>query len=159
MTRNVVFGLSTFVAVAVAMISTNAEEKKKELSKTDQLLVRAQKICPVSGKDLDAMGGPVRAEVEDRTIFLCCRGCFGQKLSKEHWATMDANLMAAQEKCPVMGKPLPKRPAMTVVEKRAVFVCCPPCTKKIEADPKKYLAAVDRLLEANLARKEKPGAQ
>lgn len=154
MTRIVVFGLASFVAATAAVISTSAEEKKAELSETNRLLARAQKICPVSGKNLDSMGGPIKAEVDGRTVFLCCQGCFKGKVQKEHWAQVNANLISAQGKCPVMGKPLPEKPASIVVEKRIVFVCCPPCTKKIEADSKRYLAAVDKLLEANLAREE-----
>ena len=150
MRRSVVFGLAALIAVAAVAVSTSAADKQAKLSKTDRLLVQAQKICPVSGKDLESMGGPVKTEVQEMTIFLCCKGCVGQKFSKEHWAKLHVNLIGAQEKCPVMGKPLPKRPAMAVVEKRAVFVCCRPCTKKIEADSKKYLAVVDKFLEENL---------
>ena len=31
--------------------------------------------CPVSGGDLDAMGGPVDSVVANRLVKLCCAGC------------------------------------------------------------------------------------
>ena len=38
-----------------------------------------------------------------------------------------------------MDKPLPKNPKSIIVEGRIVYICGPPCAKKIEADPKTYL--------------------
>jgi hypothetical protein len=46
-------------------------------SAEDKLLAAKQKICPVTGKPLDSMGGPVRLVVEGRTVFVCCEGCEG----------------------------------------------------------------------------------
>lgn len=155
MTRNVTFGLAlTAVTLLSVAVSANAEEKDG-LGKTERLLVKAQQICPVMGKDLTKMGGPLKAKVGEETVFLCCKGCFKGKIQKEHWEQIQANLIAAQGKCPVMDKPLPKNPTSTVVEGRRVFVCCPPCTKKVQADPEKYLARVDRLLEENLGRTDR----
>lgn len=120
-------------------------------TKSDDLLVVAQKICPVSGGDLRAMGGPVKAKSGETTIFLCCEGCLGKPVSKENWAKVTANLAAAQGRCPVMNRPLPKNATSTVVNGRMIFVCCPPCTKKIQADSAKYVAKVDGLLREHLA--------
>ncbi|MGH7172602.1 MAG: efflux RND transporter periplasmic adaptor subunit, partial [Gemmataceae bacterium] len=44
-------------------------------SAADRLLIAKQKICPVTGKALDSMGGPVRVEVAGRVVFICCEGC------------------------------------------------------------------------------------
>jgi hypothetical protein len=52
-----------------------------------------------------------------------------------------------------MKKPLPKKSASVVVNGRKVFVCCPPCTKKIEADPAKYLQIVNEQYEENAGQK------
>jgi hypothetical protein len=41
----------------------------------DQALAARQKTCPVTGEPLDLMGGPVRVEVNGRTVFVCCKGC------------------------------------------------------------------------------------
>jgi hypothetical protein len=45
------------------------------LSKEDQALANAQRICPVTQKPLDSMGGPVPVTVRGRKVFVCCRGC------------------------------------------------------------------------------------
>ncbi len=42
---------------------------------SDKELIRKQKICPVSGQPLGAMGEPVKVVVKGRTVFLCCAGC------------------------------------------------------------------------------------
>lgn len=138
------------MAFALTSVTVRADDKD-DAKKTEQLLIRAQKVCPVTGKDLTSMGGPVKATVSKATVFLCCKGCFGKKIPSKHWETVTANLMKAQGRCPVMDKPLPKAPKSVVVDGRKIFVCCPPCTKKIEDAPKKYIAAVDRLLEKNLS--------
>jgi hypothetical protein len=41
----------------------------------DRQLAARQKICPVSGGDLDSMGGPVKLVVDGRIVFICCEGC------------------------------------------------------------------------------------
>lgn len=45
------------------------------LSPADRELAHKQKICPVTGEDLDSMGGPVKVEIAGHTVFLCCNGC------------------------------------------------------------------------------------
>ncbi len=49
--------------------------KKSQLTAEDQKLVAAQKICPVTGADLNSMGGPLPVEVAGRRVFICCAGC------------------------------------------------------------------------------------
>ena len=49
--------------------------KKSKLSAEDQKLVATQKICPVTGADLNSMGGPVPVDVAGRRVFICCAGC------------------------------------------------------------------------------------
>jgi hypothetical protein len=116
----------------------------------DELLIAAQKVCPVSGGDLRAMSGPIKAKSGDQTVFLCCKGCLDKPIPKENWAKVTANLAAAQGRCPVLNRPLPKGAASVVVKGRRVFVCCPPCTGKIQANPEKFLAVVDALLAKNV---------
>lgn len=126
----------------------------------DPLRIAVQEICPVSGQKLGAMGTPVKVEVgqEKEQIFLCCRGCVNKKIDPVHWATIHANIASAQAKCPVMGKPLPKTHKWTVVEGQIVYLCCPPCAKKIEADPKTYLQKVDEFYAASLEARKTSGS-
>ena len=49
-----------------------------------------------------------------------------------------------------MKKELPANPKWTVVEGQIFYVCCPPCTDKIAADPKTYLQKLDELYLASL---------
>ena len=41
----------------------------------DGILVKRQKICPVTGEPLDSMGGPVRVDLDGRVVFVCCKSC------------------------------------------------------------------------------------
>lgn len=116
----------------------------------DQLRIAVQQICPVTGGKLGSMGDPVKARIGQEEVFLCCDGCLSAKVNKDHWATIHANIAKAQAKCPVMNKPLPKDPKWTTVEGQIVYICCPPCAKKIEADSKTHLQKVDALYAASI---------
>jgi Cu(I)/Ag(I) efflux system membrane fusion protein len=48
----------------------------------DRLLAERQKICPVTEKPLDSMGGPVKLQVDGRVVFICCKGCEGRLRAK-----------------------------------------------------------------------------
>ncbi len=54
---------------------TRRRAKKSKLSPADQKLVAAQKICPVTGADLNSMGGALPVELAGRRVFICCAGC------------------------------------------------------------------------------------
>jgi hypothetical protein len=148
--------LKTIAAMAV-MVSTGQlavgqapSDRAQELQRRDQLRVAVQEICPVSGGKLGSMGAPIKVKVGEEIIFMCCKGCLKQKIKPEHWGTIHANFAKAQGICPVMKHELPKKPKWTIVEGQIVYVCCPPCTKKIAADPQTYLRAVDQLYAASL---------
>lgn len=46
-----------------------------KLSPEDQKAAHGQKICPVTGKPLGAMGVPKKVSVKGHYIFVCCPGC------------------------------------------------------------------------------------
>jgi hypothetical protein len=117
---------------------------------SDHMQIAAQGICPVSGQKLGAMGEPIKVKVgENEVAFLCCKGCLGKQLNAEHWATVQTNLAKAQGTCPVMGKPVDASMKSTVVNGRKIFVCCPPCIEKIQADPAAFVAKLDSQIAAN----------
>lgn len=153
--RSAILGVAIVVLVAAAAVSAETGKQEKAASQLDRLLIQAQKICPVTGKDLNSMGGPVKAEAGGMTIFLCCKGCLGKPIQKEAWAKIQANVMAAQKLCPVRNVPLGEEAISVVVDKRLVFVCCGkgPCAAKVKGDPKKYIPLVDAMLKENLAEK------
>jgi len=144
--------LAFFAVGLMLSAAAFAEEKEKSVDE-DALLIAAQNICPVSGKDLRAMGGPVKAKSGDQAVFLCCKECLGKPISKENWAKVTANLAAAQGRCPVMNRPLPQGAKAVVVNGRRIFVCCPPCIGKIQANPDKFLAVVDAMLAKNVGQR------
>ena len=45
------------------------------LTAEDRELIAKQKVCPVSGDALGAMGDPVKVVIKGQTVFLCCSGC------------------------------------------------------------------------------------
>jgi len=134
---------AALLSFALLAVSVTAIADDEELSPSDHLQAAVQGICPVSGNKLGEHGAPIKVKVGKQTLFLCCPGCAEGKIDRQHWATIHANFARAQGKCPVMKNPLPRNSKWTIVEGRIVYVCCRPCTRKIEADPKTYLAQVD----------------
>lgn len=145
-------GLLLVASTSLAQVSSEqaAAGPAEEAKRRDQLRVAVQAICPVSGEKLGSMGDPLKVQVGEETLFLCCQGCVNQSIKPEHWKTIHTNVAKAQGSCPVMGHDLPTKPKWTIVAGQVVYVCCPPCTKKITADPTKYLRDVDALYVASL---------
>ncbi len=152
------------VVSVVAIIVTfgfnyhSSADDAKESKSIDALLMKAQKICPVSGDAFDH-GEASKTTIDGAVIYLCCDDCKGKQPNQDHLAKITANMIAAQQRCPVMGKALPKNAASVVVEGRRVFVCCKPCIKKVQADPKTYLAKVDAMLHKTLGEKKEKAEQ
>ncbi|MBI1900493.1 MAG: hypothetical protein HYS13_05185 [Planctomycetia bacterium] len=134
------------VVLALLLVGAYAQEKPPA---ADALILAAQKICPVTGEALHAETA-FKAKVGEQTMFLCCKDCAGKNISKETWAKVQANQIAAQQRCPVMKRELPKDAPSVVVNGRALYVCCKPCIAKIKADPDKYVKVLDELLANNL---------
>ena len=140
----------TFAIAAIALGFCSAASAQ-ELSKHDQIHVAVQEICPISGQKLGDHGAPLKVKIGEETLFVCCQGCLqGKKVDPQNWATIHANFAKAQRICPIMKKELPANPKWTVVEGQIVYVCCPPCTKKVAAEPKKFLQQIDSLYLASL---------
>lgn len=144
----------TFASAVFATIIVCAITSAKEPTERDQIHIAVQEICPVSGEKLGEHGTPIKAKIGEETVFLCCKGCLQGKVDPEHWATIHANFAKAQRICPVMKHELPKNPKWTIVEGQIVYVCCPPCTKKIAADSKAFIKQIDDLYLASLQARE-----
>jgi len=137
-------------AMVAAAIGFGQASRGAELTQREQLRIAVQQICPVSGQKLGAHGAPLKTKVGKETVYLCCQGCLQGKIDGQHWAVIHGNMARAQGKCPVMKKPLPKNPKWTIVDGQVVYVCCPPCTKKVAANPKTFLKTVDQYYAASL---------
>ena len=118
----------------------------------EQLHIGVQRICPVSGLPLGDHGPPVKVLVgeQEEEIFLCCKACATRQIDAAHWKTIHTNIAAAQRVCPVMKKDLPAKPAWEIIGGRVVVVCCPPCLKKIAAEPESHLQQIDQLYAESL---------
>jgi Cu(I)/Ag(I) efflux system membrane fusion protein len=46
-----------------------------QLSPEDRRLAEAQDVCPITGFRLGSMSVPVKIDLKDRTVFLCCGSC------------------------------------------------------------------------------------
>ena len=128
---------------------------KQGFSKHDSLRIAVQGICPVTGEKLGDHGQPIKVKAGQEEIFLCCKGCLSEKINAKHWATIHANAARAQGMCPVMKKKLPANPKSVVVNGQTVYVCCPPCTKKIATNPGPFLATIDTYYEQALKTKQR----
>lgn len=151
------FAMSLLIALSTALSPVvwgqQSAQPSAKHSKHDQLRIAVQDICPVTGEKLGSMGDPVKVAIGEakEEIFLCCAGCAKGKINPEHWATIHANIASAQGKCPIMKKDLPATGAKwTVAQGEIIYVCCPPCIKKINANPEAAVAQVDAYYTAYL---------
>ncbi len=147
--KRVVLLLTVFALSALAFGPVEAQAQ--ELSDADKVLVAVQEICPITGEKLGSHGTPVKAKLGEQEMFLCCKACMEGDVDPKHWATIHANFAKAQASCPVMDKPLPEKPKWVVVKGHVFYVCCPPCTDKISAEPEKYVAELQALYKKSLA--------
>jgi hypothetical protein len=156
---HVFFAMLAILGCSSALLSIGIADDAAPatFSRHDDLKIAAQKICPVTGEALGEHGTPIKAKIGKEELFLCCEACLSGQVDKSHWATVHANFAKAQAECPVMKHALPKNPKWTIVNGQIIYVCCPPCIKKIEADPQTYLANLDKLYEAS--RKKEQAAQ
>ena len=78
-------------SISAAPHSQRKRSKKGgKLSPEDLKLAAWQKICPVTGLDLNSMGGPLPVEGAGRKVFICCVGCVGalKKEPEKHLAKL-----------------------------------------------------------------------
>lgn len=145
-----IFNLTlTCLFVAFSVVPGFAQESQGEKSPRvtaprnfDALQMAVQKICPVSGHDLGAMGQPVKVQAGEQTVFLCCQGCQSKQIKPEHWKAIQVRQAKAQGICPIMEKEVDAGMQATAVLGFPIFVCCPPCIPKIEAAPEQAVAKV-----------------
>ena len=148
-----------FVLAFALLMVPNLRAADTKLTAYDQLKIGVQKICPVTGKPLGSLGQPLKVKISGEEIFLCCKGCTKGQMKKEHWTAIHKNFAAAQGICPVMEKPLPANPKSTLVNGQMVYVCCPPCTKKIQAEPRKYLTKLAGYYQSALRNPQRASAK
>jgi hypothetical protein len=144
-----------FVGIGQIANGQAPTSKEQQQAKRDQLRIAVQEICPVSGQKLGSMGTPIKVALGEQKeqVFLCCKGCASKKVDPKHWGTIHANIAKAQGKCPVMDKTLPKKPKWTIVNGQIIYICCPPCSKKLAATPELFFQKLDEYYTVSLKAK------
>jgi YHS domain-containing protein len=141
--KNIAAAILTVLLIAGA---TLAEEGHGHHAKeVEEAKVTAQTTCPV-------MGGKVKkdlfADQNGQRIYVCCKGCIAplQKDFAKYAKKIEAageTVAKLQTTCPVMGGKINNKQYADVKGKR-IYVCCPGCIPKIEADPEKYIAKAEK---------------
>lgn len=67
-----------------------------KLSEADRPLAEAQGYCAVTSEPLGSMGPPLKLIVQDRPVFVCCKGC--EKKAQSHPYTTLAKVAELQAK-------------------------------------------------------------
>ncbi len=142
----IVVTLMAFALVGL-MSSVGAAQ---ELFEQDKVHIAVQETCPMTEQKIGAHGTPVKVKLGEEEVFLCCKACLEQKVDPKHWATIHANFAKAQGICPIMKKELPEKAKWTIVKGHIFYVCCPPCTDKIAADPETYVEQLTSLYRKSL---------
>ncbi|MHC2070847.1 efflux RND transporter periplasmic adaptor subunit [Bremerella sp. T1] len=80
-----------YVAPEAEELSPEMLAALEKLPPEEMTLASAQQICPVTEMALGSMGTPPKAEVNGRTVFLCCEGCRGSlmKEPEKYLAVLD----------------------------------------------------------------------
>lgn len=146
---------SALAIVGLMVSAAAAQQPGVRAMNPDQVKMAVQDICPVSGNKLGAHGQPIKVKLGEETLFLCCQGCTRQRVNPQHWATIHANFARAQGICPIMKKPLPKSPKWTVINGQLIYVCCPPCGKKLQSDPAAAVAQLNALYQQSLSARQR----
>lgn len=69
--------------------------------------------------------------------------------------TPDVEEITGQPTCPVMGNPV-SRALHTDYQGKRVYFCCPPCVKKFENDPDKFMQVIE---EKGMKLEDAPGGE
>ncbi len=154
MQRNVSMFLGLMVTIAFVGFSF-ADDPKKESpeARRERLRIAVQAICPVSGESLTGHAKPVKMTNPDtkEVLYVCCKDCLKSKLEAKYLDKIRSNFAKAQGHCLVMtDNEVSEKSKHGIVDGHFVFVCCPPCVKKMNAAPEKFLSKLDDLYEASL---------
>ena len=111
--------------------------------------------CPVSGKELGAMGDPVVKTYDGREVRFCCEGCIEDFEAKQadYWKKIDEQIVKDQlpyyplSTCVISGEPLIEDGedigVNLVHRNRLVRFCCRDCAKEFLKKPEETLKKLD----------------
>lgn len=144
-----------FMATIVLVGFSFADDPQKESpeARRERLRIAVQAICPVSGEALTAHAKPVKMTDPEtkEVLYVCCEECIKFKPDAKYLEKIRGNFAKAQGHCLVMtDNEVSEKSKHGIIKGHFVYVCCPPCVKKMTATPEKYLAALDDLYESSL---------
>lgn len=146
-----------FCAVCVVSIAVFAKPLPENPvdEKRQRLRAAVQQICPITGHELPDESGLkewVDPESKER-LFVCCEECVQGKADPEHLKKILERQAKAQAQCLVMENEITPQSKSQIIGGYRIFVCCPPCFKKVDKSQEKYFAKLDTLHEAFLKSK------
>lgn len=146
------FSLLLVCAVAAFGFAQSIEKETPE-QRRERLRIAVQAICPVSGESLTGHGKPVKMTNQEtkEVLYVCCEACLQSKPEEKYLEKIRSNFAKAQGHCLVMtDNEVSGESKFGIVDGHAIYVCCPPCVKKMTAAPAKFLSMLDDLYEASL---------
>jgi hypothetical protein len=135
-------------AVAVSMAAKPTDEEGTA-SKRDSLRIAVQKFCPVSGRELPKdQSLPTWTDTTTKEqLFVCCDKCVTGTPDPKHLEKIRERQALAQRECLVMENEVSSDSKSQIIGGYRIFVCCPPCFKKVEKAQDKYFSKLDALHE------------
>lgn len=122
-------------------------QSEEGLSHRERLRIDVQDICPMSGEKLDREQ-PLKQWTDPESkerFYVCCEACLDAKPDPSNLDSIRKNRIAAQPKCLVMDNEVTVDSESRVLEGYRVYVCCPPCFKKIEKSAEKHWSKLDAM--------------
>lgn len=146
MKRASILFLYCAIAIVVAAQSSGYEDT---LSKRDSLRIAVQKICPVSGRELPR-DKPLAVWIDSQSkeqLYVCCEKCVSETPDDKYLEKIRARQAKAQKDCLVMDNEISTDSKSQIIGGYRIFVCCPPCFKKVDKAQEKYFSKLDSLHE------------
>ncbi len=152
MIKKSIFAL-LFVFTATALSYAQATKDETSEQRRERLRIAVQAICPVSGESLTDHAEPVRMTNPEtkEVLYVCCEACLKSKPDAKPLDNIRSNFAKAQGHCLVVTEnEISAESKHGIIDGQFIYVCCPPCVKKMSAEPAKFLSRLDDLNEASL---------
>ncbi|MCU0714206.1 MAG: hypothetical protein MUC43_19285 [Pirellula sp.] len=150
--KSLYLSLLMLCSLGTYLVSQSPTGETKD-QRRERLRMSVQAICPVTGESLSLESKPIKLVNPEtkEVLYVCCEECSKAKPEDKHLEKIRSHFAKAQAHCLVMtDNEISPESKIGIVEGHAVFVCCPPCTKKMQASPEKFLKKLDDLYEAYL---------
>lgn len=146
--------LTVFILLSsLGFIPAEDSTKETKEQRRERLRIAVQAICPVSGESLSGVAKPIPMTDPQtkEVLYVCCEECRKSKSETKYLEKIRSNFAKAQGKCLVMvDNDISAESKHGIIEGHFVYVCCPPCVKKMNLSAEKYLTELDNRYEASL---------